>query len=148
MSILLLIVCFITMAEIFTIAYINRKEPAIAINLEKYGTMLIIGNILLLALSGYKQMQGGFAAWWYFVLFAYLLCLTLYDLKFRELPDWWHLFPLVFYAGGWVLGKHPVSLYESILVTIVFAVILGLIFLLKKDAIGLGDIKLLLVCSI
>ena len=145
---LLLVVSLTILAEFLTITLINRREVALGLDWKKQGIVLGVGNLFLMALSWYKQTQGGLSAWWYFGLFTYLLCLTLYDLKFRELPDWWHLFPLTFYAVGCFFGKQPVEIYESAMVTIVLAAVLGLIFLLKKDAIGLGDIKLLLVCGI
>ena len=127
---------------------INRKEPDIRLSLKKWGTILAAGNILLAVLSWYKETQSGITACWYFGLFTYLLCLTVYDLKFRELPDWWHLILPLFYSGLWLSGRQPVDIYESVIITVVFAAVLGLIFLLRKDAIGIGDIKLLLLCSI
>ena len=97
--------------------------------------------------SWYKESQSGVMAGWYFGIFTYLFCLAIYDLKFKELPDWWHLVLIFYYAGIWLCGKHPVSIYESGFVTIVFAAVLGIIFLLKREAIGIGDMKLLLLCS-
>ena len=54
----------------------------------------------------------------------------------------------IFYAGAWLVGKQPVALWNSAIITIVYAAIFGMIFLLRKDALGLGDIKLLLLCGI
>lgn len=145
---LLLVVCLTMVSELLMIAWINRREPVLSLGLKKYGTILVIGNVILLVISRYKQEQSGIAGWWYFGLFTYLFSLTIYDLKFRELPDWWHLLLPVFYVAAWLCGKQPVDLWDSGLITLVYMVVFGVILLLRREALGLGDMKLLLLCGI
>jgi len=148
MLILLLLYIPVTAVELLTIAFINKREPEISLKLKKYGIILAAGNLLLAGLSWYKETQSGIAAWWYFGLFTYLLCLTIYDLKFRELPDWWHLLLPLFYVAAWLCGEQPIDWLNSAVITIVYAAVFGLVVLLRRDALGIGDIKLLLLCGI
>lgn len=145
--ILVWMACFATVAELLGMLWINRKETELALKLKKYGTLMVLANLALAVVAWYRESQGELIGWWYFGLLTYLFCLSLYDLKFRELPDCWHLLLLVFYGAGWLLKQPPVALPESLLVTVVLAAVLGLIFLLRREAIGMGDIKLLLVCG-
>ena len=69
----LLIIFFLaTAVELLNIAFINKREPEISLNLKKYGIILIAGNFLLVGLSWYKETQTGIVAWWFFGLFTYL----------------------------------------------------------------------------
>lgn len=138
----------VSLAEAGMLHWINKKEPELILNIQKYGLLLTLGNALLLVISCYKEGQSGMSAYWYFGLFTYLLCMTIYDLKFKELPDLWHLLLPVFYVILWFCGKQQVSFYESGMITVVLAAVLGLVFLLKREAIGIGDIKLILLCSV
>lgn len=133
--------------EIFLVWKRNKKEPELALSTKRYGIIIGVGNIALMAYAVWLESHSGVCAVWYFGLWTYLFCLTIYDLKFRELPDIWHLFPAVFYAAAWIFGYQPVELMESLLFTVVLGAVLGLIVLLKRDAIGLGDVKLLILCS-
>ncbi len=139
---------FVSLVEAGIMLWINKRDIELALDWKKYGIILVIGNLILLIWCYYRESQGGAPAYWYFGIFTYLFCLTIYDLKFKELPDWWHLALLVFYIGLWIAGKQRVSLWESGVITIVLTLIFGLLFLLKKEALGIGDMKLLLVCSI
>ena len=137
-----------TVLEIVIMMIINRRESELKMKLKLYGVCLVLGNLLLLGVALYKQEQSGIAGWWYFGLFTYLLCLTIYDLKFRELPDWWHLVLPVFYATAWLSGKQPVGLWNSGIIVLIYALVFGLIMLIRKDALGVGDMKLLLLCGV
>ena len=137
-----------TVLEIVIMMIINRRESELKMKLKLYGVCLVLGNLLLLGVALYKQVQSGIAGWWYFGLFTYLLCLTIYDLKFRELPDWWHLVLPVFYATAWLSGKQPVGLWNSGIIVLIYALVFGLIMLIRKDALGVGDMKLLLLCGV
>ena len=77
-----------------------------------------------------------------------LFVLSIYDLKFKELPDCWHIVLLLFYAIAWLGGWQPILLKESLITAFVVGSLSALVFLIRRDAIGLGDIKLLLVCSL
>lgn len=145
---LIIMWCCVSLIELGLMYWINRREPELTLPIKKYSMILFIGNLALCFLSWYKQSIGGSFSYWYFGIFTYLFCLTIYDLKFKELPDWWHIALLVFYIGLWIAGKQRVSLWESGIITVVLTLIFGLIFLLKKEALGVGDMKLLLVCSI
>lgn len=148
MIIMIVTVCLTIMAELGGIVFINRQEPTLSLRLKKYGTVLVAGNLVLAVVSQYKQEQSGIAGWWYFGLFTYLLCLTIYDLKFKELPDWWHLLLPMFYAAAWLSGKQPVGLLNSGIIVLIYALVFGLIMLIRKDALGVGDMKLLLLCGV
>lgn len=137
----------VSFAEIGLMYWINKKESELIVSIKKYGSVLLIGNGILCIFSCYKESINGFSAYWYFGIFSYLLCLTIYDLKFKELPDWLHIEVLLFYIGLWIAGKQEIRIQESGVVTIILAVVFGVLFLLKKEALGIGDMKLLLICS-
>lgn len=150
---ILLVICFglITAGELVMSAYLNKHVPDFAMNPKKFAIVLSVGNLALAALSFYKNSRFGddaVPAYWFFCLLAYLYCMMLYDLKHKLLPDWLHLIPLIGYAGVWIQQKQPVPLLQSVVTVVLTAVMLGLIILIQKDAIGTGDVKLLLVCSI
>lgn len=142
-----LITLVLTALEIYLVWKRNGKEPELALPVKRYGWIIGAGNVLLMALAAFFESSSGICAVWYYGLWTYLFCLTIYDLKFRELPDIWHLFPAVFYVIAWIFGYQPVVFLESLLMTVVLGAVLGLIILLKRDAIGLGDVKLLVLCS-
>lgn len=135
-------------AEAGIVFWIEKKEPVFSFNKKIYGILLGIGNFLLILLAYYREQAGGYTAIWYFGLWTWLFCLSFYDLKYRELPDVWHLLLIVFYIVFWMLDSNPVEWKSSLLTVIILAAILGLIYLVKKDAIGLGDIKLILLCGV
>lgn len=144
------VICYVValLLELLAVWWINRREAKLCLGIKKYGLILGLGNLFLLGLAWYKQSQSGIPGWWYFGLFTYLLCLTIYDLKFRELPDWWHLLLALFYAVAWALGKQPVELMDSGIMLLVYAAVFGLILLLRREMLGVGDMKLLLLCGI
>lgn len=136
-----------TLLESGMVFLINQKDDQLKLDLRKCSLLLLGGNILLMLAAQWKEVVGGRLLLWYFGLFTYLFCLTIYDLKYKELPDWWHLLPVLCYAGFWIAGVQPVPLIESGVMLLVFMAVLGIIFLLRKDAIGIGDIKLLILCA-
>ena len=137
----------ISCIELGLMYWINKKESELTLSIKKYGSLLFVGNGMLCLLSLYKENRSGFSTYWYFGLFSYLLYLTMYDLRFKELPDWLHIGELLFYIGLWIVGKQEISIQESVLITIILAVIFGVLFLLKQEALGVGDMKVLLICS-
>ena len=138
----------VTAAELLLVHLRNKKEPELFLSMKLYGSILAGGNAVLMVYACYLQTVSEIPAAWYFGLWSYLLGLTVYDLKYRELPDIWHLIPIVFYIVSWIIGYQPVYWVESLIVTVILCAVFGLTVLLRKDAIGLGDVKLLLVCSI
>lgn len=126
---------------------INKKDSQLKLKLKKYSLILLGGNILMMLVSQWKAISYENPVLWYFCLFTYLFCLTIYDLKYKELPDCWHILPMLCYAGFWIIGIQPVPIVESGIMLLVFVAILGIIFLLRREAIGVGDIKLLILCA-
>lgn len=139
---------FVTAVELYLLHHRNKKEPELFLSIKLYGSILAGGNLMFMVYACYMQTVSEIPAAWYFGIWTYLLGLTIYDLKYRELPDVWHIIPIVFYAASWIIGYQPIYWLESALVAVILCAIFGLTVLLKKDAIGLGDVKLLLVCSI
>lgn len=145
---LILVWMMVTLAETGILLLVNKRNPECRLNVRKYTIIFLVGNVAMMFLSRLKEIQGGNITYWYFGIFTYLFCLTVYDLRFKVLPDWFHLLPLAFYAMFWVLKKQPVVWQESAFIEIVLGAILGLVILLKRDAIGVGDVKLILVIAL
>lgn len=124
-----------------------RKEEVFRLDPKKYGVLLAAGNLLLMVLAMYREYRGGASAVWYFGLWSYLFCLSVYDLKYRELPDWWHLLPVAGYGLLQLLGEQHVAWQRSVLVMLVMGAVLGLVALIRRDAMGGGDRKLLVLCG-
>ena len=131
---LIILWIFVSFAQVGLMGWINKKESELILSIKKYGIFLFVGNGILCFFSWYKESMSGFSAYWYFGIFSYLLCLTIYDLKFKQLPDWLHIGVLLFYIGLWIVGKQEISIQESGFVTVILAVIFGVLFLLKKEA--------------
>lgn len=136
----------ITGAEVALAHWIGRREEFSFHG--RYTIFLFGGNLLLMLLALWRGIFDSGSAIWYFGIWTYLLCLTFYDLKYRELPDWWHLLPIFLYAVAWLFGYQPIPIRESIFAVLILAAVFGLIYVVRKDAIGLGDIKLILVCAL
>lgn len=138
----------ITISELFLVDWLGRREEIFKLK-KKYTILLFgFGNLLFLLFALYQESRGGHRAIWYFGLWTYLFGMGIYDLKCRELPEWWHLLPLLLYGVAWVFGYQPVAFGSSLFSCVVLAAVLGLVYLIRKDAIGLGDIKLMLVCAL
>ena len=137
----------ITAAELGLAGWLGKKEEIFSFKTHKYTIIIAVGNLLLLVFAIWKKKQTGNEAVWYFGIWAYLFGLAIYDLKCRELPDWWHLLPAVPCGAVWLMRCQPVQVKESLFAVLVLAAVFGLVYLLRKDAIGLGDIKLILVCA-
>lgn len=81
------------------------------------------------------------------LLAGYLLPLSIVDLKYRQLPDLFH----VVYGAGFVLYKVFAGSWYELLNGAVAAVCMllffGAVHLVKRDQLGLGDLKMLCVCA-
>lgn len=128
--------------------FLVRREQVFSFWGSRYDALLAGGELVLLILALFRQNAGGEAATWYFCLWAYLFGLGIYDLKCRELPDYCHLLPLFGYGAAWLFGCQPVAGSSSLLAVVVAAAAFGLVYVIRKDAIGIGDIKVILVCAI
>jgi len=137
----------LSLLESGVVFLINKRDSQLKLNLKKSITLILGGNALLMLAAQWKEISRGGTMLWYFCLFTYLFCLTIYDLKYKELPDWWHILPVLCYVGFWIAGAQTVPLAESGVMLLVFIAILGIIFLLRRDAIGIGDIKVLILCA-
>ena len=136
----------ITVVEAALAYWVGKKEK---FSFHKqYAIFLFGGNLLLMLVAFWRGMFDAGLAVWYFGIWTYLLCLSFYDLKYRELPDWWHLLPVFLYVAAWLFGYQPIPIRESIFAVLILAAVFGLIYVVRKDAIGLGDIKLILVCAL
>lgn len=79
---------------------------------------------------------------WYVVCLVILFLLAVYDLKYRLLPDRWIIL-LAAAALLWQISSYaPVSLLDGLLGAAVLALLSGVVWLINRDAIGLGDMKL------
>lgn len=138
----------VTASELFLAGWLGRREEIFTLKKKNAIFLFVFGNLVLLLFSLYQESSGGYRAAWYFGLWTYLFGMGIYDLKCRELPDWWHLFPFLSYGLAWVFGYQPVAFGSSLFSCVGLAAVLGLIYLIRKDAIGLGDIKLILFCAL
>lgn len=138
----------VTISELTFAGWLGRREEIFAINKKNAILLFALGNLALLLLALYRENGGGYRAAWYFGLWTYLFGMGVYDLKCRELPDLWHLLPLILYGAAWVFGYQPVDFDSSLFSCVGLAAVLGLIYLIRKDAVGLGDIKLILACAL
>ena len=144
-----IIVWLLTMILVAGLSYwVGRREPELYMKPKTYKVIAFVGALGLLLFACYKVSIGGYDVSWYFGLWIYLFILSIYDLKFRELPDCWHIVLLLFYGIAWLGGWQPIALVESLITAFVVGSLSALVFLIRRDAIGLGDIKLLLVCSL
>lgn len=138
----------ITISEFFLAGWLGRREEIFMLKKKNAILLFAFGNLLLLLFALYRESNGGYRASWYFALWTYLFGMGIYDLKCRELPDWWHLMLLFLYGVAWLFGYQPVAFGGSLFSCVGLAAVLCLIYLIRKDAIGLGDIKLILVCAL
>lgn len=81
------------------------------------------------------------------LLCGYLFSLSIVDLKYKMLPDLFHIvygvafFVFKFFFGTWG------DLGSGVLGAVCVFVFLGAVHLVKKDQFGLGDLKALCVCA-
>lgn len=79
----------------------------------------------------------------FMLLAAYLGAVTITDLRSREIPDDATVFFAVLFVLWLLLSKDISIIFNGILGAIVGAVIPFVIYFIRRDAIGFGDIKLL-----
>lgn len=143
-----IIVCLLTIVlEIGLVCLFQKREPEYSLNGKRYRILLVVGNVAIMGVAVFLEMQGILPAIWYFGICTYLFCLSIYDIKFRELPDWFHLIPLLLYAYLFIRKGLPFTVMSGLLMALIVGVILLVVFLIRRDAIGLGDIKTMIVCS-
>ena len=86
--------------------------------------------------------------WAMLLLSCYLLAVSVTDLRHRIIPDdcsaVFAVVFILFRVAGWTLGDVLTAAIGALL----GAVILGLPHLLRPEAVGLGDVKLLAVCGL
>lgn len=144
-----IIVCLLTIVAENGLVYLfQKREPEYSLKGMKYRILLIVGNVVMMGIAIILEMKGVLPAIWYFGICAYLFCLSIYDIKFRELPDWFHLIPLLLYAYLFVRKALPFSLISGLVMALVVGVILLVVYLIRRDAIGLGDIKVIVICAV
>lgn len=81
------------------------------------------------------------------LLCSYLFPISLVDIKYRLLPDLFHIvYGVVFLAFQFFFGTWA-DLKSGIVGTVCVLVFLGAVHLVKKDQFGLGDLKALCVCA-
>lgn len=143
-----IVVCIVTIVlELALCWLINKREPEYMLSLKKYGVLFGAGNVVLMCVANFLEYLGWHPAIWYFGLCSYLFCLTVYDLKFKELPDWYHLVLLLFYCYLFVTLQLPYTILNGVTTAVVVGAVLMVVYLIKKDAIGIGDMKVAIVCS-
>lgn len=143
-----IIVCLLTIVAEFGLVYLfQKRELEYSLKGMKYRILLIAGNVAIMGVAVFLEMRGVLPAIWYFGICTYLFCLSIYDIKFRELPDWFHLIPLLLYAYLFARKGLPFTVMSGLLMALIVGVILLIVFLVRRDAIGLGDIKAMTICS-
>lgn len=141
-------ICVITiLAELGLVLFFNKREPEFQLDYRKYGVILLVGNIVLMVLAVFLQEKQWHPAIWYFGICSYLLCMCIYDMKFKELPDWFHLILVLFYGYLWITKQLPYSVVSGLLTALVVGLIFVVVYLIRKDAIGPGDIKVIVLCA-
>lgn len=128
-------------------SFFNRKEPEYRLEHKKYGVVLAAGNILLMVLAVLLEKRGLHPALWYFGLCSYLFCLSIYDIRFRELPDCFHLVVILFYCYLFFRQALPYPVKSGLFAAVVCGLVLIVVYLIRKDAIGFGDIKVIILCA-
>lgn len=81
------------------------------------------------------------------ILCGYLMIMSVTDYKFKQLPDIFHIIYLLIFIIYKLLFGDFYDLMGGVISLIVTFLILGLIYLTKKEQFGLGDVKLLSVCA-
>ena len=141
-------VCIVTiLAEFGLMLLFHKREPEYKLDSKKYGLLLAAGNAVLMGVAVFLQGNQWFSALWYFGICSYLFCMCIYDMKFKELPDWFHLILVLFYGYLWITKRLPSSVLSSLLVALVVGLLLVVVYLIRKDAIGAGDIKVMVLCA-
>ena len=137
--------------------YRNYKNPfKITDNLKCFTKQRITGKdliqlLLITVLSIYAKLVFGFPSLTYsgYLLFAGMLCLlSRVDLEERIVPDSilirWGIFIAIYIAA---VGEMSFFL-NRLIGALAVGLITGGFYLLRRDSIGLGDIKLLMVCGL
>jgi len=143
-------VLFATAFEIGMAMLLNKYKQAFHMKLQIYIPAVCIGNGLLAALSylKYSMYEDNVApAYWFFCILTYLFCMMLFDLKHKLLPNWLHLIPISAYIFCTLEKTNPVPIEQSVITVVVAAVVMGFIILVQRDALGIGDVKMLLICG-
>ncbi len=135
------------LAELGILWLLNKKETELYLDVKKYGALLLFGNIVLLILALVLQSWQGQSAVWYFGVCSYLFCMCVYDIRFRELPDYFHLLLILLYGYLWLTKQLPYTVGGGFMTALVVGLVFVVVYLIRKDAIGLGDIKVMVLCA-
>ena len=143
-----IIVCLLSvLAEVGLIFWFNKREPEYSLDIKRYGIVIAVADIAIMVLAVLLYSESVFPVVWYFGICSYLMCLCIYDFKYKELPDWFHLVPLLIYLYLFIQKDLPYSIISGLITAFIVGMVLIVIFLIRKDAIGLGDIKVIVICS-
>ena len=108
-----------------------------------YTMLFLLMNLLSFLVVWIWHRDSITLALWYFLCLSILFVLAFYDLNVRLLPDRF----ILLFAGEallWHISScAPVTLLDGLLGAAVLALVSGVVWLINRDAIGLGDIKLL-----
>ncbi|MDD6035299.1 MAG: prepilin peptidase [Lachnospiraceae bacterium] len=143
-----IIVCIVSIAlELGTVRLINKREPNLLLDYRKYGGLIAAGNIIFMIMAVWLQTGENHFAIWHFGLLSYLFCLSIYDIRFKELPDYFHFIPVLFYGYLFLRKQLPYTVTQGLLAVLVVGLLLIIVYLIRKDAIGVGDIKVAMLCA-
>lgn len=81
------------------------------------------------------------------LLCAYLLPMSLVDYRYRILPDLFHMVYGIVFVFYKVAFGSEYDLWNGILAVACVFLFLGVVWMVKKEQFGLGDLKLLCVCG-
>lgn len=108
-----------------------------------YTMLFLLMNVLSFLVVWILHRDSIVLALWYFLCLSILFVLAFYDLDVRLLPDSF----ILLLAGAallWHISPYaPVTILDGLLGAAVLALVSGVVWLINRDAIGLGDIKLL-----
>ena len=137
--------------DILIMFFIQKKEEIVIYTKDFYKQKsfwaVILGMPLISVYFMWLSTEPSYLFGSGIILCGYLLILSISDYKYKMLPDMFHIiYGIIFIAYKLCFGTWY-DLINGIVGLIVVGIIMGAVYLVKKDQFGMGDLKLLCVCA-
>jgi len=138
--------------DLVLLQFVQKKEALMVFDKRPLYSQKVIWFILAgMVLAGvYFQWLVGewrYTMWSQILLVGYLLPISIVDYKYKQLPDLFHVvYGIVFILFKILLGTWK-ELWNGTVGVLIILVIFGIVYLVKKEQFGLGDLKALCVCA-